>query len=218
MLNGLRNLMKRIPFLVPLVQWIRARRSKRLAALEFRRAIRGKSPVRVVVGASGVFENEWTPTDRNLLDITSPRDWSLLFDRESLDAVLGEHVWEHLTEDQGVRAAALCRRYLKEGGRLRIAVPDGNHPDPEYIDYVRPGGSGAGAEDHRVLYTHASLERMLKKAGFTVRKYEYFDESNRFVRRDWNPDQGMIHRSFKFDSRNKDGQPNYTSIIMDGIK
>jgi predicted SAM-dependent methyltransferase len=59
-------------------------------------------------------------------------------------------------------------------------VPDGLHPDPEYIEWARPGGSGSGALDHKVLYDYHSLEDVLQAAGFQVRRLEYFDEEGRF--------------------------------------
>jgi len=47
--------------------------------------------------------------------------------------------------------------FLRIGGTLRIAVPDGCHPDPNYIEHVRPGGTGAGADDHQFLYTYKTI-------------------------------------------------------------
>ncbi len=47
---------------------------------------------------------------------------------------------------------------------------------------------------------------------------EYFDENNRFISHEWDKEKGFIHRSIKFDKRNSDGQPNYTSLIIDAIK
>ena len=40
-----------------------------------------------------------------------------------------------------------CFRYLKPGGLLRIAVPDGNRNDPEYIEEVSPPKDG-----HQLLF------------------------------------------------------------------
>lgn len=40
------------------------------------------------------------------------------------DAFLAEHVWEHLSLDDAHRATRNCQRYLRPGGRLRLAVPD----------------------------------------------------------------------------------------------
>lgn len=41
-----------------------------------------------------------------------------------VDAFLAEHVWEHLSLQDAHRATRNCRRHLRPGGRLRLAVPD----------------------------------------------------------------------------------------------
>ena len=112
----------------------------------------------------------------------------------------------------------MCWRYLKPGGYLRLAVPDGFHRDPAYIEYVRPGGTGAGADDHQVLYTYRSLGALLEKAEFEVTCLEHFDEDGAFHCQNWDVDDGLIHRSIRHDARNQDGQPNYTSLIVDAYK
>src|SRR5450631_4653063 len=114
-------------------------------------------PRRLVVGASGICEAGWIPSDIEYLNLLNAGDWKTYFDKASIDAILAEHVWEHLSVDDGLAAARRCFEYLKPGGYLRVAVPDGFHPDPKYIDHVRPGGSGPGADDHKVLYNHATF-------------------------------------------------------------
>jgi len=44
---------------------------------------------------------------------------------------------------------------------LRVAVPDGFHPNPGYIERVKPGGTGPGAGDHKILYTYRTLSAIL---------------------------------------------------------
>jgi len=180
--------------------------------------IAAAQPLRIVVGSSGVFEGGWIPTDIDLLNLLNESDWAALFGRRTIDAILAEHVWEHLTEEQGLLAAQHCHRFLRPGGRLRIAIPDGLHPDPAYIEHVRVGGSGPGADDHKVLHTWKTLSAMLQKAGFKAQLLEYWDESAQFHHTDWSPEDGMIHRSRRFDPRNTDGALRYTSLIIDGIK
>jgi predicted SAM-dependent methyltransferase len=160
-----------------------------------------------VVGAAGVYPRGWIPTDADFLDLLRPQDWSRCLQEGSLDAILAEHVWEHPHTEHAVATAPQCYRYLRPGGYLRAAVSDGLHPDPTYIETVAPGGSGAGAEDHRVLYT------------FTVSLLEHFDEDWRFHSVHWDPPEGMIHRSRRFDERNGEGRElAYTSIILDASK
>jgi predicted SAM-dependent methyltransferase len=176
------------------------------------------SPRRVVIGASGTFDSGWIPTEVEALNILCEADWRRFFEPDSIDALLAEHVWEHLTEEEGLQGAALCRRYLKPGGYLRIGVPDGNHPDPEYIEYVKIGGKGAGAADHKILFTYRTARSLFERAGFEVRLYEYFDEDGTFHYADWSPADGLIHRSKRFDKRNRDGRLRFTSIVLDAVK
>lgn len=144
--------------------------------------------------------------------------WKIYFEENELSAILAEHVWEHLTIDQGELGAKICYKYLKSGGYIRVAVPDGYHCNPEYIDYVKPGGFGAGAHDHKVLYNYESFSAIFSKAGFKINLLEYFDENRQFQFNEWNKDEGKITRSIRYDERNINGKSNYTSIIIDAIK
>jgi predicted SAM-dependent methyltransferase len=177
-----------------------------------------KGSLKIVVGASRVFEPGWEPTEIDYLNLLKDEDWSYYFKPNSVEAVLGEHVWEHLSYDDGLLAAKNCYKYLKPGGHLRIAVPDGNHNDPAYIDMVKPGGTGDGADDHKLLYTQKTLTELLTTAGFKVRCLEWFDEHGKFHFEKWDVKDGMIWRSKQFDERNKSGLLKYTSLIVDGVK
>jgi predicted SAM-dependent methyltransferase len=175
-------------------------------------------PLRIVVGSAGLTPPGWIQTDIEFLDLLKPADWERFFRPDTLDAILAEHVWEHLTPEDGARAAAVCFTYLKPGGYLRLAVPDGFNPDPAYRNWVRPGGNGPGADDHKVLYDQQSLVAMLTAAGFVVDLLEHFDPAGNFHHRDWNPADGMIHRSRRFDERNQGGRLAYTSLMVDARK
>ena len=183
-----------------------------------RERLRQAPSPRIVVGTSGIFEPGWIPTDIEYLNLLRPADWPRFFPEGTIAAILAEHVWEHLTPEEGLRAAQVCHRYLKPGGYLRLAIPDGCHPDPAYIEQVKVGGTGSGANDHKVLYTHETLGQLLKQAGFEVVLLEYFDHGGNFHHQEWNPADGMVHRSRRFDERNAGGQLRYTSLIVDAFK
>jgi predicted SAM-dependent methyltransferase len=183
-----------------------------------RRWIQTWPEVKVILGAGRRPIAGWIRTDRDVLDVRNPDDWAGLFQERRADALLAEHVWEHLEPAEGALALRHCFRYLKPGARFRIAVPDGCHPDPLYLEHVRPGGSGPSAEDHRLIYDHPSLTAALGQAGFTVELLEYWDASYRFHHNAWDPQDGFIKRSFRHDKRNRDGQPHYTSLIVDATK
>jgi predicted SAM-dependent methyltransferase len=176
--------------------------------------------MKIIVGARGTEQEGWTSFEQNQLDIRQPQSWARLFKPDSLDAVLAEHVWEHLTLSEGFAAARNCFHYLRPGGYLRIAVPDGYHPNPNYINHVRPGNFWNG-DDHKVLYDIDLLSDLLSKVGFAVHPLEWFDRDGKFHRQHWTQNDGIIYRC-------KNGiwskltsvlvNAEYTSLIVDGIK
>lgn len=173
---------------------------------------------RVVVGASGLSDAGWACSEAAFLDLTNHEHWSRYFSPGTLDIILAEHVWEHLSPEDARIAAGICYAYLRKGGLLRIAVPDGFHVNPKYIEAVRVGGTGPGSMDHKVLYDCTSLTNIFRSIGFEVNLLEYFDAAREFHCRNWDPDDGMIHRSIRFDPRNVAGEPVYTSLILDARK
>jgi predicted SAM-dependent methyltransferase len=185
-----------------------------LGPIRLRRAARQR-PLRIVVGSSGFAPAGWVATDAEYLDLTDRNMWLLYFKPQSVDAILAEHVWEHLTPSQAVAAVATCREFLAPTGYLRIAVPDAANPDPEYQSWVRPGGIGPGADDHKVIYNAETLTQLLEGAGFAVRRLEWFDDHGRFHEEPWEAGDGRIERSRRFDLRNADGVLRYTSLIVD---
>lgn len=185
---------------------------------KFKEALANFEEYKIVVGSSGIFQDGWIPSEIDVLNLLKEDTWANFFEPASVSHILAEHVWEHLNKDEGVVAAKTCYRFLKKQGRLRIAVPDGYHSDPNYIEYVKVGGTGQGADDHKILYNYQTLSYMLKRVGFQVDILEFFDESGQFHHKEWGIHDGFIHRSLKHDKRNSNGLPNYTSLIIDAIK
>lgn len=179
---------------------------------DLRRKLRSR-PLRIVIGASGVFEGGWIPTDADQIDLLNRQSWSRL-EPSSIDVLLAEHVWEHLTIEEGRLAAANCFHYLKPGGYIRAAVPDGLFPDREFQNYIRVGGPAGGNRDpgHKVVYTYSLLRDIFNSAGFSTTLLEYHDEAGAFHGSNWDPADGMIHRSKRFDSRGA------ISIVLDARK
>jgi predicted SAM-dependent methyltransferase len=175
-------------------------------------------PLLVILGAGDDSYPGWLSTDIHTLDLLERGSWVRLFKPESIDALLAEHVWEHLTEEEGRRAARNCYEFIRPGGRLRVAVPDGMHPLPSYVRDVQPGGAGAGAKDHKVLYSYATFGALFDECGFSVDLLEYFDGDGNFHGKDWQPEEGMVKRSRRFDERNAYQDLSYTSLILDATK
>lgn len=189
-----------------------------LEELLFLWRVRKAVEVKIVIGSSGIFENGWIPTNYQYLNLLNESQWIRVFRGEKIDAILAEHVFEHLSETEGLRALEICNKYMKKGARLRVAVPDGYNPNAEYIEMVKPGGSGAGSEDHKVLYNVDLLESMFVSSGFSVQRLEYFDSNGNFHKSIWNPEDGKINRSAQYDPRNSGETIKYTSLILDGVK
>ncbi|GIP41232.1 hypothetical protein J31TS4_45120 [Paenibacillus sp. J31TS4] len=178
-------------------------------------------PLRIIIGASSQTYPGWTPTQEEELNLLRPDDWKRRFGSRRLRAVLAEHVWEHLTYEEGVAAARLCAEYLEPGGYIRCAVPDGYFPDEAYQRIVQVGGPGPAdhpAASHRIVHTYRTLSRMFEEAGLRVRLLEYCDEQGVFHAEDWEPEDGFIYRSLRFDHRNRDGRLGFVSLIADAIK
>jgi len=199
---------------------------KKILAVLFRKPISlyqlntydAHQPVKVIIGSGYTHYKGWIHTDIDTFNILKKDNWDKYFKASSIDRLLAEHVWEHLTEQEAKLAFEHCFAYLKPGGALRIAIPDGFHPDPAYIDRVRPGGTGDGADDHKVLYNYKLLTEWLKAAGFEIQLLEYFDEEGNFQCQPWSSEQGYIKRSAENDARNAGGKLVYTSLIVDAVK
>ncbi|WP_143341948.1 class I SAM-dependent methyltransferase [Deinococcus indicus] len=177
------------------------------------------APLRVMIGAGEQCWDGWMPTQQADLDLLEPASFAAYFGDRRADAFLCEHVWEHLTVEEGERAARLVYTYLKPGGRLRVAVPDGHHPDPAYQALVAVNGPGL-AHDHRVLYTLATLTPVFTQAGFDVRPLEWWDADHTFHHADWDVLDGPVYRSRHLDHRNAAfragvGAPGFSSLILD---
>ena len=172
----------------------------------------------IVIGAAGISSTGWIATEQSWHDITSRQSWSIFFKPGKVKRILAEHVLEHLNPLEAEQATQNFYEFLEPGGYVRIAVPDGNHLSPEYIENVRPGGIGPGALDHKVLYTFATLNELFTSQGFIVNGLEYFNNSGDFIANHWKNEDGLIHRSFLNDERNRGGVNKYSSIIIDAFK
>jgi predicted SAM-dependent methyltransferase len=177
---------------------------------------------KVVIGAGDYRNNPgWLYTQEEELSLLRREDWAAKFAPASLDAILAEHVWEHLTLEEAVAAAKLCREYLRPGGHIRVAVPDFNFPDEEYHRICQVGGPGPAdhpAASHKVFHTYQSLTEVFAAGGFDVRLLEYCDEHGVFHENPWEDADGVIYRSRRWDHRNRDGVLRSVSLMLDAVK
>ena len=216
--SRLKRIAAAVPVLGPLARKALFHFRAVAGSLRLKGYIRRGGPLRIVVGSRGMAERGWVATDIEFLDLLKREHWERFFEPDSIEAIVAEHVWEHLTPSEALTAAQNCYRFLKPGGYIRVAVPDGYHPDPEYIKWVEVGGIGRAAGDHKVLYNHETLLSLFEQARFRVTALEYFDASGLFHYADWDVTKGLIRRSKRFDPRNSGGALVYTSVLIDARK
>ena len=167
-------------------------------------------PIRLIVGAGGTTQDGWVSLQQNDLDIRDARSWESKVMPGSVDAVLSEHVFEHLD--------------------LNEATATAWNPSPNYLNWVAPNSSGErflkmfrqpDEPDHKWLWNYQTLVAFLMSRGFRVVLLEYFDGKGRFHKESWNPENGNIRRCAGSGWSNFLSvvvNAPYTSLIVDAIK
>jgi predicted SAM-dependent methyltransferase len=138
----MRERLKRVPGLVPIVRTVRTARiwsSRRLEDARFTAGRLGRHrriaaylrnhPIRKLqLGTGSNMHDGWLNTDisdfkrKNEVVYLDARQPFPLPD-ESIDFAFSEHMIEHLTYAEGRHCLRECRRVLRPGGRIRIATP-----------------------------------------------------------------------------------------------
>lgn len=194
----------------PLRDWSQERR--------LRQAVSSGAPLKIVLGGTAPAP-DWFGSDIGFFDATRAAAWEALVGREeAVDRLLAEHVFEHIPPELIPAVLENAFRYLKPGGTIRIAVPDGHNPNPDYIRNVEPGGIGPGADDHKQLFTIESLSAALEAAGFRVEPGEWFDSAGSFHEEPWSEDRGNIYRCKRHGTPDKSFPSSHLSLLVDGIK
>lgn len=177
--------------------------------------------MRVIIGAGKTSFEDWISTQEDELNLLEEKDFMRKFPKRNIEAFLAEHVWEHMTLEEGIVAAKNCYKYLAEGGYIRVAVPDKNFRNDWYQNMVKIGGNGDPnhpAYSHKIVYDYKLLKKVFEEAGFEVELLEYCDEAGVFHYKYWNEADGRIGRSFRFDTRNSGTKIGMVSIILDAKK
>lgn len=194
-------------------------------------AVLNKSISKIIVGAGNTSQVGWLSLQRSDLDIRNFNSWQRLFIPNSLDAVLSEHVLEHLTISEALDTAQNIYTFLRKGGYWRIAVPDANNPNDKYKDWNAQGGFGqrlmrdwfyaADEPCHQVFYNLELLTQLLHQIGFSVNPLEYWGADGKFYKGNWSQQDGKIYRSYGNDYLSQamffTGVYN-TSLIVDALK
>jgi len=106
---------------------------------------------------------------------------ALPFDRESFDLIYASHVLEHVQRNTVIATLSHWRDLLKDGGILRLAVPNfeacvnrylKSHNLDEILGLLY-GGQNHPKNNHFVTFDATTLRRDLIRVGFE--KIEYWD-------------------------------------------
>lgn len=174
-------------------------------------------PLKIILGAGPSCYEGWISSDLPYFDITKKEHWEKYFTKRKIDNLLAEHVIEHLDELQVKEVLLFAFQYLQKGGIFRIAVPDAFHPNPEYIEAVKPNGNGQGADDHKTFWNYNSLPQLAISSGFeSANILEYADENKIIHCSDFDNSNGVIQRSKS--KNHKSPILDYSSLIVDIIK
>lgn len=179
--------------------------------------------MKIIIGAGRTALEGWVSTQEDELNLLRRGDFEKLLGGGKAQAFLAEHVWEHMTLEEGIAAAKNCFDFLEEGGFLRAAVPDANFRNDWYQNMVKIGGNGDPnhpAFTHKIVYDCRLFREVFERAGFEVELLEYCDEHGDFHYKYWNEADGRIGRSLRFDTRNsyERGTLGMVSIILDAKK
>jgi predicted SAM-dependent methyltransferase len=182
-----------------------------------RRQIESNDRIRLALGSSSHCTDGWIAAGCDQFDLVDPASWSWYFQKSSVDAILAENVWEHLSRIEGKTAARNCFQFLRPGGYLRVAVPDEFHPSQQYQNQLRNDGE-LGTTSSCVLYNHHSFAEVFVSLGFQVRLIEFFDQAGAFHSNQWDVSKGLVQRTLLFDERNITQPFAYTSLVLDAFK
>jgi len=177
--------------------------------------------MKIILGAGNTLIDGWKATQETELNILKKIDFEKQFEFNSVDAMLAEHLWEHMTKEEGIIAAKNCYEFIKFGGYIRCAVPDANFKNEWYQNMIKIGGPGPRdhpAYTHKIVYDYKVFKEVFENAGFEVELLEYCDENGLFHYKYWNEDDGRIGRSFRYDTRNSIKKLVMISIIIDAKK
>jgi len=182
-----------------------------------------RKDIKLILGAALTSQEGWLSTNEEWLNVADPKHWQRLFhNKNSVNNMVAEHVFEHLEIEEMRRSINLIYIYLRKNGTLRIAVPDGNHPDPKYRLNTGIRGIGADAADHKQFIKFEFIKNLLEEIGFKSTLREGYLKDGTLIRTKIDSELGFIKRSRSNNFLNKkdgwDFIDSNTSLIIDAIK
>lgn len=140
--------------------------------------------MKINFGCGGNLLDGWINKDAEC-DIRKP----LPFADGVADRILAEHVCEHVTHQEAWSFFVECKRILKLGGVLRVAIPDvtrmSKKMTDEYRNAVKAGGHGDNPiraavfeHGHQAAWNQDLLITFLQATGFKAEKVEMGKSKN----------------------------------------
>lgn len=119
------------------------------------------------IGAGDVAIDGFTPIDRKFGAEAYPLDYA----DGSVDEIRASHILEHFSYNEVPDVLANWCRKLKDGGRIRIAVPDMDwllkHPKDPKTRFYLMGGQADDNDFHRSAFNAGTLRAAMERAGIT---------------------------------------------------
>jgi len=182
-----------------------------------------KKEIKIIIGSNNTYQKKWYATNESWLNITKEQDWEIIFKKKVIISnILAEHVFEHLSYDECIKALKIINKYMVKNSKIRIAVPDGYNPDPIYLKNVDINGTGDGADDHKQLLNKDILFEILFKSSFKPQLIEGYDVNKKLHLEKYSIEDGFVKRSRQNNDPNLEKEWGFkdskTSLIIDGIK
>jgi predicted SAM-dependent methyltransferase len=127
-----------------------------------------------------------------------------MFDEKSISNILIEGRFEFMKQEEMVSILRMLYRYLSYGSTIRIAMTDGFHTNPEYIEKVRPRMVSKNNMGYKQLLNYNTLFNILDSCGFKVRFYEFFDDTKYFNKYSMDSERGYVQNSYFNNHENTD--------------
>ena len=162
----------------------------------FLKDVKKKQNLKLHWGCGPKHKEGWVNVDgwaTEATDIVFDMRKPLPFSDGSVSMIFTEHVHEHFTQGDGETILRDFHRVLKQGGNLRVIVPDLKifaerylENDTNFMTNFYPKGEciGEGVNKvfyghfHRAMYDYDMLHAVLKNAGFSLIKQSDFRASD----------------------------------------
>jgi predicted SAM-dependent methyltransferase len=165
-----------------------------------------KSPLYLNLGGKGDCHPKENYSHYISVDLQGEGDFCICHDLTQsipledgiVDRIHTEDALHYLEKKDAQAVLSECHRLLQKGGRLRISLPDYNHPkDRPYLK----AGTDPRHPRHLWLSTYDVLKEMIEKSPFNRYTFYHYWDGDQFVKKDIDYTGGMIRRTPDKDPR-----------------